>query len=137
MGTALHSIISRHDGYHLQGYQGHVRGGEDADFVVSTKFQLVDLAGSESDKEPGAEGKLLKEAIAINRGLHTLGKVIRAAAAKQTSIPLRESKLTRLLQDVIGVQPTVSWWRACRLLTAPSSLIETAKTLDFADNGEV
>ncbi|XP_018019269.1 kinesin-like protein KIN-1, partial [Hyalella azteca] len=104
--------------------------------TMSTKFQLVDLAGSESDKEPGAEGKLLKEAIAINRGLHTLGKVIRAAAAKQTSIPLRESKLTRLLQDVIGVQPTVSWWRACRLLTAPSSLIETAKTLDFADNGE-
>ncbi|KAK7230874.1 microtubule motor protein [Aureococcus anophagefferens] len=46
--------------------------------VVRSKLHLCDLAGSERAKRSGAEGARLREGIAINCGLLTLGKVISA-----------------------------------------------------------
>ena len=71
------------------------------DYLVA-KMHLVDLAGSERAKRTKAEGQRLQEAIDINRGLLALGKVISALVEKQSHIPYRDSKLTRLLQDSLG-----------------------------------
>mgnify|MGYP003312984875 CR=1 FL=1 len=75
--------------------------------VVTSKLNLVDLAGSERAKRSGAEGARLREGIAINGGLLTLGKVISALSDADRSrrpvhVPYRESKLTRLLADSLG-----------------------------------
>ncbi|EGB11332.1 hypothetical protein AURANDRAFT_20797, partial [Aureococcus anophagefferens] len=75
--------------------------------VVRSKLHLCDLAGSERAKRSGAEGARLREGIAINCGLLTLGKVISALSDADRSrrpvhVPYRESKLTRLLADSLG-----------------------------------
>eukprot|EP00762_Andalucia_godoyi_P001494 ANDGO_00284.mRNA.1 Kinesin heavy chain len=67
------------------------------------KLTLVDLAGSERMKKTGASGKQAEEAKAINLSLSALGNVISALTdPKQTHVPFRDSKLTRLLQDSLG-----------------------------------
>jgi Kinesin motor domain len=75
-----------------------------------SKLRLVDLAGSERLKRTGAEGLRLKESVKINSGLLALGNVISILGDdkpgeqgdKQTHVPYRDSKLTRLLQDSLG-----------------------------------
>lgn len=72
---------------------------------VVSKFHFVDLAGSERLKRTGALGDRMKEGISINSGLSALGNVIQALAdnkVKQSHVPYRDSKLTRLLQDSLG-----------------------------------
>lgn len=67
------------------------------------KLYLVDLAGSEKISKTGAEGQTLEEAKMINKSLTCLGKVIKALTdKKQTHIPYRESKLTRILSESLG-----------------------------------
>lgn len=69
----------------------------------SGKLVLVDLAGSETVKKTGASGQQLEEAKTINKSLSALGGVINALTdEKNTHIPYRDSKLTRLLQDSLG-----------------------------------
>jgi hypothetical protein len=64
---------------------------------------LCDLAGSEKyDKEENPKSMHFNEMTSINLSLGTLGKVIHALSMKQTHIPYRDSKLTRLLQDSLG-----------------------------------
>ena len=61
-------------------------------------------------KRTGAEGVRLKESVKINSGLLALGNVIsilgdernRDSSDRQTHVPYRDSKLTRLLQDSLG-----------------------------------
>ena len=102
--------------------------GED---VVSTgKLNLVDLAGSENIQRSGAENKRATEAGLINKSLLTLGRVINSLVDRNSHIPYRESKLTRLLQDSLG-GPT----KTCIIATlspAKSNLEETISTLDYA-----
>ncbi|KAH3661749.1 hypothetical protein OGAPHI_005927 [Ogataea philodendri] len=66
------------------------------------KMNLVDLAGSENISRSGAINQRAKEAGSINQSLLTLGRVINALVDKNSYIPYRESKLTRLLQDSLG-----------------------------------
>ncbi|XP_064893034.1 kinesin-like protein KIF12 isoform X7 [Columba livia] len=94
---------------------------------------FVDLAGSERVKETGSSGELSVEANNINRSLLALGHCISLLAksqGKQTHIPYRDSKLTRLLARSLGGSG-VTLMVAC---ISPSSrcLSETLSTLHYA-----
>ncbi|XP_039646907.1 kinesin-like protein KIF20A isoform X2 [Perca fluviatilis] len=71
-----------------------------------SEFSLCDLAGSERCNKTKTFGERLKEAANINNSLLTLGKCITALRNNQTDrmkssyIPFRESKLTKLFQNV-------------------------------------
>ncbi|XP_072321713.1 kinesin-like protein KIF28P [Eucyclogobius newberryi] len=72
-----------------------------------SNINLVDLAGSERQRSSGSEADRLKEGMAINLSLTTLGNVISALAdvvvgKKVVHIPYRESVLTKLLQSALG-----------------------------------
>ncbi|KAI9654145.1 MAG: kinesin motor protein cin8 [Alyxoria varia] len=100
------------------------------DYVCSGKLNLVDLAGSENIQRSGAENKRATEAGLINKSLLTLGRVINALVDKNSHIPYRESKLTRLLQDSLGGRT-----KTCIIATlspAKSNLEESISTLDYA-----
>ncbi|KAK2828741.1 hypothetical protein Q5P01_019775 [Channa striata] len=109
------------------------KGTDKTDSVVS-KLHLVDLAGSERQKKTKAEGDRLKEGISINRGLLSLGNVISALgdeSKKNTFVPYRDSKLTRLLQDSLGGN-SHTLMIAC-ISPADSNMEETINTLRYAD----
>ncbi|KAF9616931.1 hypothetical protein IFM89_033001 [Coptis chinensis] len=65
-----------------------------APLVRKGKLVVVDLAGS--------EGHTLEEAKCINLSLSALGKCINALAENSPHVPVRDSKLTRLLRDSFG-----------------------------------
>ncbi|XP_077568443.1 kinesin-like protein KIF25 [Stigmatopora nigra] len=75
-------------------------GGAQSPF--RTKLQLVDLAGSECVDMTGVSGGALWEVSCINRSLSALSDVLAALAEQRTHVPYRNSKLTHLLQDVLG-----------------------------------
>lgn len=50
----------------------------------------------------GSEGHMLEEAKSINLSLSALGKCINALAENSSHVPVRDSKLTRLLKDSFG-----------------------------------
>ncbi|CAG9334348.1 unnamed protein product [Blepharisma stoltei] len=97
------------------------------------KLNFCDLAGSEKyDKENAMVQDHIKELTQINKSLSTLGKVIYALGSGNTShIPYRDSKLTRLLQDSLGV----STQTILIATVSPSAgyAEETISTLKFAD----
>ena len=94
------------------------------------KLHLVDLAGSESAKATGISGKRLRESMNINQSLLTLGRVINALRSKQSRIPYRDSKLTRLLKEALGGRS-----KTCIIATLSPSVLcvdETLSTLNYA-----
>ncbi|XP_065704933.1 kinesin-like protein KIF20A [Patagioenas fasciata] len=78
------------------------RGGSETVPKIS-ELSLCDLAGSERCKDQKS-GDRMKEANNINTSLHTLGRCITAlrqnqqSKLKQTVVPFRDSKLTRVFQ---------------------------------------
>ncbi|KAL5229738.1 hypothetical protein ABZP36_028514 [Zizania latifolia] len=72
------------------------------DDVVKGKLNLIDLAGNEDNRRTCNEGIRLQESAKINQSLFALSNVISALNKKETRIPYRESKLTRILQDSLG-----------------------------------
>ncbi|XP_044503476.1 kinesin-like protein KIN-UB isoform X2 [Mangifera indica] len=70
--------------------------------VHKSKLVIVDLAGSERVHKSGSEGHMLEEAKSINLSLSALGKCINALAENSAHVPVRDSKLTRLLRDSFG-----------------------------------
>ena len=73
------------------------------DSSKSGKLFLVDLAGSEKLSKTLATGTTLEEAKNINKSLMCLGMVINTLTeGKNSHIPYRDSKLTRILQESLG-----------------------------------
>uniref|UniRef100_A0A0K6SAM5 Kinesin motor domain-containing protein n=1 Tax=Chromera velia CCMP2878 TaxID=1169474 RepID=A0A0K6SAM5_9ALVE len=113
---------------------------ETVDFRMS-KFHFVDLAGSERAKRTRAEGARLREGIHINGGLLALGNVICALTAesagnmggrdgRDSHVPYRDSKLTRILQDSLGGN-SKTVMIAC-VSGAVADLTESVNTIRYA-----
>ncbi|CAH9093372.1 unnamed protein product [Cuscuta epithymum] len=93
------------------------------------KLLLVDLAGSERVLKSGSEGHMLEEAKSINLSLSALGKCINALAENSTHVPVRDSKLTRLLKDSFGGTSRTSL--VVTIGPSPRHRAETASTILF------
>ncbi|KAE8697537.1 Armadillo repeat-containing kinesin-like protein 2 [Hibiscus syriacus] len=81
--------------------------------VRKSKLVLIDLAGSERVQKSGSEGHMLEEAKCINLSLSTLGKCINALAENSAHVPIRDSKLTRLLRDSFGGKLSFMSFKNC------------------------
>lgn len=108
--------------------------------LCSSKFCLVDLAGSERVKKTGNTGKHFKESVHINADLLAVGNVIRALSdralnvcgktRKNTFVPFRDAKITRLLRDSLGGN-SHTLMMTC-VSPSSNSLAETLNVLYFA-----
>ncbi|SPO30239.1 related to KIP1 - kinesin-related protein [Ustilago trichophora] len=106
------------------------KGSRGEDVLKIGKLNLVDLAGSENIGRSGAQNSRAREAGMINQSLLTLGRVINALVEKNSHIPYRESKLTRLLQESLGGRT-----KTCIIATVSqerANIEETLSTLDYA-----
>lgn len=74
--------------------------------VTTHKYRFCDLAGSERQTKTNNAGSRLKEALQINKSLVVLGRCLDTANnniknCKNELIPVRDSKLTMLLQPAL------------------------------------
>lgn len=97
--------------------------------VRKGKLVVVDLAGSERIDKSGSDGHTLEEAKSINLSLSALGKCINALAENSAHIPVRDSKLTRLLRDSFGGTARTSL--VITIGPSPRHRAETASTILF------
>ncbi|KAF5478398.1 hypothetical protein F2P56_004960 [Juglans regia] len=97
--------------------------------VRKGKLVVVDLAGSERIDKSGSEGHTLEEAKSINLSLSALGKCINALAENSVHVPVRDSKLTRLLRDSFGGTARTSL--VITIGPSPRHRGETASTIMF------
>eukprot|EP00667_Euglena_gracilis_P002993 EG_transcript_3001 len=96
---------------------------------LESSLAIVDLAGSERLTADGS-GQRMEESVQINRSLFVLGRSLRALADGRPHVPMRDSKLTRLLGQYFGGNS-----RTVMLATvapATTHLGETLGTLEFA-----
>eukprot|EP01124_Arcella_intermedia_P025828 TRINITY_DN4706_c0_g1_i9.p1 TRINITY_DN4706_c0_g1~~TRINITY_DN4706_c0_g1_i9.p1 ORF type:complete len:616 (+),score=104.72 TRINITY_DN4706_c0_g1_i9:54-1901(+) len=105
--------------------------GEDRRLAM---LNLVDLAGSERIKDTRAEGVRLAEGVSINTSLLHLGTVIQSLSEKQSHIPFRQSKLTRILQPALGGNGKTAI--ICTVTPATQYRDDTRATLFFADKAK-
>jgi hypothetical protein len=105
----------------------------ETDESIQGCLNLVDLAGSERLKKTESTGVRLKEALHINTSLSALGKVIMSLdpTTKETHIPFRDSKLTRVLQNSLGGNSFTTVLAA--LNPHPDQYEECLSTLQFAN----
>ncbi|XP_052200535.1 kinesin-like protein NACK2 [Diospyros lotus] len=99
-------------------------------------LNLVDLAGSERASQTNADGSRMKEGSHINRSLLTLTTVIRklSGGRKNSHIPYRDSKLTRILQSSLGGNARTAI--ICTLSPALSHIEQSRNTLSFATSAK-
>lgn len=71
-------------------------------YVTISALNLIDLAGSERLNRSKVTGDRLKETLAINKSLSSLGDVISSLKSNSSHVPFRNSKLTYLLRDSLG-----------------------------------
>ncbi|KAK9917104.1 hypothetical protein WJX75_000928 [Coccomyxa subellipsoidea] len=83
-------------------------GGGASEAGLWGRLSFVDLAGSERAARTGNVGARLKESVAINSSLMTLGRCLEALRwnqqhrhAEPRLVPYRESKVTHLFRDVL------------------------------------
>lgn len=100
------------------------------------KLYCCDLAGSEKVEKTEAAGQTLEEAKMINKSLSALGNVINALteSKKNTFVPYRDSKLTRILQESLGGNS-----QTCLVITCSLSQYndrETLSTLRFGNRAK-
>uniref|UniRef100_A0A7N0UWQ1 Kinesin-like protein n=1 Tax=Kalanchoe fedtschenkoi TaxID=63787 RepID=A0A7N0UWQ1_KALFE len=103
-------------------------------FIAS--LNLVDLAGSERASQTNVVGTRLVEGSHINRSLLTLTTVIRklSAGKRNSHIPYRDSKLTRILQSSLGGNARTAI--ICTMSPALSHVEQTRNTLLFATSAK-
>uniref|UniRef100_M3Y9P2 Kinesin-like protein n=1 Tax=Mustela putorius furo TaxID=9669 RepID=M3Y9P2_MUSPF len=112
--------------------------GDPGEPPVAGKLCFVDLAGSEKVAATGSRGELMLEANSINRSLLALAghciSLLLDPQRKQSHIPFRDSKLTKLLADSLGGRG-VTLMVAC---VSPSAqcLPETLSTLRYASRAQ-
>eukprot|EP01029_Cantina_marsupialis_P011082 TRINITY_DN2487_c0_g1_i2.p1 TRINITY_DN2487_c0_g1~~TRINITY_DN2487_c0_g1_i2.p1 ORF type:complete len:805 (-),score=213.91 TRINITY_DN2487_c0_g1_i2:41-2455(-) len=100
--------------------------------VLNGKLVLVDLAGSERVRRTSSSGARLEEAKSINVSLSALGNVIAALSDDKVShVPYRDSKLTKLLHDVLSGNATTHLVATLGPSSANGS--ESLSTLLFAE----
>ncbi|KAK9841114.1 hypothetical protein WJX74_000215 [Apatococcus lobatus] len=82
--------------------------GEPKDPQRLSRMSFVDLAGSERAARTGNVGARLKESVAINSSLMTLGRCLETlrwnqqhASQEPRLVPYRESKVTHIFRDVL------------------------------------
>ncbi|PON57433.1 Kinesin-like protein [Parasponia andersonii] len=142
--TKLNTESSRSHAILMVNVKRHVKGrdptlsNENVSHMVKTlkapivrkgKLVVVDLAGSERIDKSGSEGHTLEEAKSINLSLSALGKCINALAENSAHVPVRDSKLTRLLRDSFGGTARTSL--IITIGPSPRHRGETASTIMF------
>ncbi|XP_011033865.1 PREDICTED: armadillo repeat-containing kinesin-like protein 3 [Populus euphratica] len=111
------------------GNNSHMAKSLKPPIVRKGKLVVVDLAGSERIDKSGSEGHTLEEAKSINLSLSALGKCINALAENSAHVPIRDSKLTRLLRDSFGGTARTSL--VITIGPSPRHRGETASTIMF------
>ncbi|XP_074328867.1 kinesin-like protein KIN-UB isoform X3 [Apium graveolens] len=107
----------------------HFGSNYDPPMLRKGKLVVVDLAGSERIHKSGSEGHMLEEAKSINLSLSALGKCINALAENSAHVPVRDSKLTRLLRDSFGGTARTSL--IVTIGPSPRHRAETSSTISF------
>ena len=97
---------------------------------------IVDLAGSERQSKSGATGDQFKEATHINHSLLMLGRALSSFSEgkQKVKVPLRDSKLTRLLSESFGGNSKT--WMLATVSPALFNLTETNSTLNYASSAK-
>ncbi|KAK8683735.1 hypothetical protein V6N13_039786 [Hibiscus sabdariffa] len=99
--------------------------------LLAASVNFVDLAGSERASQTLSDGARLKEGCHINRSLLTLGTVIRKLSkGKNSHVPYRDSKLTRILQNALGGNARTAI--ICTMSPDRSHVEQSRNTLSFA-----
>lgn len=147
---AMNDTSSRsHTVLHIDVYQTrHKQDSTDQVEYLKGRLVLVDLAGSERVNKTQSKGVRFEEAKHINSSLTTLGNVIsclanpigntyrngkghsRGGAARDTFIPYRSSKLTRILTNSLSYDSKIVL--LATLGPVRSSFHESLGTLQFA-----
>lgn len=65
--------------------------------MLVSQASAIDLAGSEDNRRTDNDKQRLIESSAINKSLFVLAQCVEAISKKQTRVPYRESKMTRIL----------------------------------------
>eukprot|EP00041_Stephanoeca_diplocostata_P017928 m.370775 g.370775 ORF g.370775 m.370775 type:complete len:862 (+) comp20862_c0_seq1:136-2721(+) len=117
---------------------------DDGDAMEKTSLiNLVDLAGSERQEKTQTSGVQLKEGVAINKSLSTLGMVINALVKSAKSadtgsakphVPYRDSVLTWILRESFGGNSKTVM--VATVSPALDNCEETLSTLRYADNAK-
>ena len=100
---------------------------------------IVDLAGSERQSKTGATGEQFKEATHINHSLLTLGRALNSfsegdSRGSKVKVPLRDSKLTRLLSECFGGNSKT--WMLATVSPSAYNLTESSSTLNYASHAK-
>jgi hypothetical protein len=135
-GTGLNLSSSRSHSIFTITFRDTLRG------TSSQRLAFVDLAGSERVQRTGNVGVRLKESVAINASLMTLGRCLEALAWNQKQqqqqqqqrqlrvVPYRESKITHLFRDALHGYGTVVL--SVNVSPAASDYDETVHVLRYA-----
>ncbi|KAL3640945.1 hypothetical protein CASFOL_015913 [Castilleja foliolosa] len=131
--TSLNEVSSRSHQILRLTVESEARGyhGAGSSSLLTASVSFVDLAGSERASQTLSAGTRLKEGCHINRSLLTLGTVIRKLSkGRNTHIPYRDSKLTRILQNSLGGNARTAI--ICTMSPAHTHLEQSRNTLLFA-----
>mmetsp|Transcript_19487 Transcript_19487/g.22417 ORF Transcript_19487/g.22417 Transcript_19487/m.22417 type:complete len:547 (-) Transcript_19487:176-1816(-) len=101
------------------------------DKVLKKQLLFADLAGSERILKSGVEGVAALQAMANNKSLATLGKVIRALGTNAAHVPYRDSMLTMLLRSSLEGQS--STFVVVNVAADREYSDETLRSLEFGE----